>query len=138
MTNFDIPFALLAHRKISTPSSKCGNLYKFSATKILREINFGWFRITILSIFRGLEVCYFSNSPIFKCEICQKLTLKASKFLQIAIFDLLKSAKMLSRKICVAVKIWNFHTVFFKVVLITFFFFRYSNFFFRESSCKER
>ena len=60
-----------------------------------------------------------------------KIQNTASKSLQIAIFDLLKSAKMVSRKICVVVKIWNFHIVFFsKVVLITFFSFDIQTFFF--------
>ena len=63
--------------------------------------------------------------------IFPKIQNTASKSLQIAIFDLLKSAKMVSRKICVVVKFWNFHTVFFsKVVLITFFSFDIQTFFF--------
>ena len=64
--------------------------FNFAATLILREIDFGYFeahKTAILSI------------------------LAASKMVKIAVFDLLKQPKLISRKIRVAGKLLNFHIV---------------------------
>jgi len=72
----------------------------FSATHILREINLnlGHFeapKSAILAIVAALNVLVFGIFfDMFKCEIPKNQNSKASKVVKMAVFELLKSAKI--------------------------------------------
>ena len=69
----------------------------FSCTQILREINFGYFDVQKVPFlpFEQLQTLQFLGTfDIVKYEIFQKLKFKASKIVKMAVFDLLKSAKI--------------------------------------------
>ena len=67
----------------------------FTATHILREINFGHIEVpktAILNILAALNFEFLEIIDIFKGEISQKSIFKAPKILKISVFDLLKSS----------------------------------------------
>ena len=68
----------------------------FSATHILRKINFGHFeaqKTAILTIWAALNFRILDIFDISKCEIPKKSKVKASKIFKLTIFDPPKSAK---------------------------------------------
>ena len=75
-------------------------MWKFQdifATQILHEIDFDHFealKIAILTFWAALNSEFFGFFDIFKREIFPKSKFKASKIVKMAIFDLLKSAKI--------------------------------------------
>ena len=69
----------------------------FSATQILREINFGHFeapKTAILTIWAPLDFKFLGTSDIFKCEISQKFKIQSLKMFKTAVFDHFTSAKI--------------------------------------------
>ena len=70
--------------------------HNFSATYILREINFGHIKaskIASLPILAALNFEILELFHIFKHEIPKKSKFKASKMVKMTIFNLLKSTK---------------------------------------------
>ena len=73
--------------------------HNFSVTQILREINLGDSRsskIAVLAILGALKMIILVN---FKCKKSLRSQFKAYKCIKIADFALLKSQKLISRKI---------------------------------------
>ena len=87
----------------------------FSATQILREINFIILKPQKLP-FWPYELHWILTFEIFltfpSVKIQKKFKFKALKIVKMTVFDPLKLAKLISRKIKVAGKLLNFHTVF--------------------------
>ena len=89
----------------------------FCVIQILREINFGESRScesAIFCHFRDFEVWILLIRQISAFKMCQnslKSKYRASKCVRIADFVLLESQKLISRKIWVREKSWNFNTV---------------------------
>ena len=86
----------------------------FTATHILCEINFGKFRVSKMASLTTLEAMISSFWDIFVifmgwnfviCNFC------ASEIANMAIIEIFNMLKLISRKIWVAVKFENFHTV---------------------------
>ena len=78
-------------------NTQCGNFRIFVATQSLREINFGHFeapKTAILTIWADLNFKFLDIFDIFNREIPKKSRIKASKIVKMAVFDLLKSAKI--------------------------------------------
>ena len=92
--------------------SHCDNLSIFlDTTMILREINFGWFqkvKICHFNNFQGFEFWFLEKFHTWKCQMFPKIQnselLKRSKWLFLG----LHNVQMISRKIWVAEKSWNF------------------------------
>ena len=81
----------------------------------MREINFGDLeraKIVIFAIVEALKFDFDEFWQYLKVEICQKSIFRVSKIAKRDIFILLGQQKLISRKIWVAEKCWNFHTVF--------------------------
>jgi len=89
-------------------------IQNFRVTKILREIDFGEYQSSknaIFTILRALKL-WFCVVLAFKiAKIHKKSKFRASKCVKKAVFGPLKFLKLISRKIWVIEKIWNFHTV---------------------------
>ena len=81
-------------------NTQCGIFRDFSATQILREINFGHFeapKTAILTIWVALNFEFLGNFDIIKFEIFLKMLkskFKSFKIVKTAVFDPLKSAKI--------------------------------------------
>ena len=88
-------------------------LQDISSTQILHEINFEHFeapKTAILIIWAALNFEFLEFLHIFKCEILKKSKFKASLFWRF--FNLPEiQPKLISRKIRMAEKLLNFHTV---------------------------
>ena len=68
----------------------------FSATQILREINFGHFEAqetAVLTLRAALNFEVLGTFDVFKCEMPKNSKFKPSKIVKTLIFDPLKSAK---------------------------------------------
>ena len=88
--------------------------WKFSTSQILRVINFLWSYGVKNWHFEhsgGSEIFYLGDFQFSNMQFSQNSIFKTSKIDKIAIFELLKSATLISRKIWVAVKFWKFHIV---------------------------
>ena len=69
----------------------------FSATQILREINISHFeglKTAILTIWAALNFEFLEIFDFFKYEILKKSKVLASKFVQMTVFDRMKSVKI--------------------------------------------
>ena len=92
-------------------------IHSFSITQILREINFEDSRRTksaIVTHFRGYEFWFLYIFALWKAKIYQiyKIrSLRNSECGKMADFARVESPKLISRKIWVIEKSWNFHTV---------------------------
>ena len=78
-----------------TVDSSLWNFQDFSATLILREINFNHFEAPKPAILTILPAVNFEFQKIFdilKCETPKRQNSKPQKLLKMAVFDLLKSA----------------------------------------------
>ena len=74
-----------------------GKFQDSSATQILREINFGHFeasKTAILTIWAALNFEFLEIFDFFKYEILKKSKVLASKFVQMTVFDRMKSVKI--------------------------------------------
>ena len=92
----------------------------FPATLTLREINFGWFQKVKNCNFSNFEVWILLleyNFILENVKIYQNSKFRAAKMIKIAVFGAIISPKMISRKIWMAVKSWNFHTVYLRPLL---------------------
>ena len=86
----------------------------FSAFLILREINFGWFQDfenCLFNQFEGFEVCFLGISQLKMSKIPKNSNLRAAKMVKHGSFWGFKLTKLISRKIWVAEKSRNFHTL---------------------------
>ena len=92
-------------------------LQNFSVIQIIREIKIGQSTVSKVAIFRHLQALNFdflwnlaffegSNSPNEQNSDSEPI-----KWQKVAISELLNSQKMISRKIWVTQKSWNFYTV---------------------------
>jgi len=83
------------------PTGTVWKFQNFTATQILRENNFG--------DVEPPKNCHFDQFlgifDVFKCEITQKSKFKASKIVKMTVFQLLISAKLISRQFGVAGKV---------------------------------
>ena len=89
-----------------------GNFRIFSATQILREVNFGQFeaqKTAILNIWAFLDFGFLVILDILKCEIIKKQKSKSLKVLKWQFSPLWNAPKLISHKIWE--KLLNFHTV---------------------------
>ena len=87
----------------------------FSATQILREIDFGHFEAPKPSILinrAAINFGFLGIFGVFKGKMFLKSKFKAYTM---TVFDILNSAKTISRKIKMAGKLLNFHSVEFPV-----------------------
>ena len=86
----------------------------FSITQILREINL-WesrsVKSVILTHFEALNFDFYAFLYLLKAEIRQKWKFSATNCVKMTNFTLLEFPKLVSRKIRVIEKLWNFHTV---------------------------
>ena len=85
----------------------------FSATQILREINFAHFRVSktvIFAVFEAMNIDFCQFQPTKKIMNSSKTKFRASRNVKMALFKLFKSLKMFSHKIRMVVKSF-FHTV---------------------------
>ena len=60
---------------------------------------------------RSLKSCHFIAFALWICQHSSKLKFRASKYVEMVVFDLLESLKLVSRKIWVTEKFKNVHTV---------------------------
>ena len=103
------------HEKSQPLLPQCVNLMIFFIIQILREINFEYFRIAKCAILTHLEALNFdfyflSILALFEgWNLPQKPKFRAQK---IAKTTVLASPKLISRKIWMTEKSWNFYTVF--------------------------
>ena len=89
-------------------------LENLTATDILREIRFGnfwWSKIAILVIFGALKFDFGVNSQFQGLKIPNIYKFLATKKFEIAVFKIQKLQFSISRKIWMAEKSLNFHTV---------------------------
>ena len=101
------------------PNCTVWKFHYFPITQILREINFGESRRSKTAIFAIFGPLNFVNLVIFSRQKVQKLIkdqnsqprAKCAKMAKMTDFALLDSPKLISRKIWVIGKSWNFHTV---------------------------
>ena len=101
-------------KKIREIDSTVWKFHDFSITQIFREIDF-WdstsARSAIWTDLKALNFDFYAFLHPLKAEIRQKLKFRASKCVKITDFALLESPKLISCKIWVIQKSWNFHTV---------------------------
>ena len=86
----------------------------FSVTQILREINFedSWSaKSAILTHLEALNFEFLYFLHFLKAEIYQMNKIHSPKMAKTAVFALLEFTKLISRKIWMIQKSWNFHTV---------------------------
>ena len=86
----------------------------FSITQILREINFGDSRSANSAILSHLETLNFDFWEFWyfvKAGNDQKIKIQILKMEKMAVLELLGHQNLISRKIWVIEKCWNFHTV---------------------------
>ena len=102
----------------SRPTSLKFTVWKFQdfcITQILREINCGDFWSTKWAILTYLETLNFYFLWIFALFECwnwpKEQNSQVPKMAKMAVFALLEPPKLISRKISVIEKSWNFHTV---------------------------
>ena len=90
--------------------SQCENS-RFFFTQILREINFSHFeasKTAILAILVALNFQFLAVLTFSSVKFPQKWKFEATKFVKMAIFDLLKSTILISRNIWVSDAVWKF------------------------------
>ena len=83
----------------------------FSIIQILREINFGEFKGSIIVVFAIIGALNYVDFALQKVQKFTKSKFRAFKCVKMADFALLISPKLISRKIGVIEKSLNFHTV---------------------------
>ena len=93
--------------------------HDFSITLILREINL-WnsrnAKTAILSHLQALNFDFYNFCTFWRLIFTQSTKFAAPKMAKMAVFTLLESEKLISHKIWVIEKSWNFHTVSFEHV----------------------
>ena len=109
--------------KVNFWSEVCLTVWKlqnFSKTEIIREINLGSFISTKSAISTHLETlnfdffknfCTFGRLKFTKSTKSTKSRAGPLKLQKQLFLELLNSPKLISRKICVTDKFWNFHTL---------------------------
>jgi len=86
-------------------------LENFSVAQILREIKFWNSRSLEFAIWAHLATEFWLFMTFWRLKFTKSTKLRAPKMAKMAVLELLKSPKLISRKIWVAEKSWNVHTV---------------------------
>jgi len=102
---------IMFHEKRSKVQNEW-KFHNFSLTQIIREINFWDSRNAKSDILTYLQVLIFMNFCIFwRLEFTKSTKIRAPEIAKTAVLLLLDSPKLISRKIWMTEKTWNFHTV---------------------------
>ena len=93
----------------------------FPVTQILREIKFGKCQSSkkaISAILCALKLRFWYISAFRKCKNSEKSKFSTSKCVKMGVYEPSKFLKLISRKIWVIEKLWNYHTVWIPVMVI--------------------